>query len=73
MEKTKKKGKAGKLQILLIVFSLAFLIIYLYKEDGISSLPLLFQAEYIRMLLLACLCMLVTWMAEAGVLFMTMR
>ena len=67
------KKKAGKLQIGLIVFSLVFLVFFLIKEDGISSVPLLFQGKYALMIGVACLCMLVSWLAEAGVLFFTVR
>ena len=73
MEEGKKQRKAGKLQIALILFSVVFLVFYLYREEGIYAVPLLFRWDYALMLFLASLCIVISWLAEAAVLYVTMR
>ena len=73
LSKKRENGRISIFQVALIFFSLIFLIVYLFAVDGVSSLYLLIRPRYAGMIFLAALCMVVYWLAESTVLYLSMR
>ena len=73
MKEKKEAGKISISQIVLVFFSLAFLIFYLFRVDGVSALPLLLNIQYAKYIFLAAACMLLYWLSEGVVLYLSLR
>ena len=68
-----KSVSSNYFNLILCAFSLIFLIVYLYKVDGVHDLTLVIQNAHAGWLLVAVGCMAVYWLLDALVLHMAVK
>lgn len=73
MKKSEKGLGSNYFNLILCAFSLIFLIVYLYRVDGVHDIALVAKQAHVGWLFVAVGCMLVYWLLDAFVLHMAIK
>lgn len=71
--KSEKEIKSNLFILILVAFSLVFLIVYLYCVDGVHDIAIVLKTAHLGWLFAALGCVLVYWFLEACVLHMAIK